>query len=189
MGSSGSRQTKRQPRLRFIVGDFILETGAVLQERVTWISVIGERMWALYSQATHLPDNASPIGKQMTNRFETAGEIRAIMDPQQVTDSFKKREFALEIDDGRYPQTVKFQLVQDKTALLDDFEVGQQVRVHFNLKGREYTRKSDGETDYWTNLECWRIEKAEDTEKETNQPPPVEDDSSTDEPFDDDIPF
>jgi hypothetical protein len=96
----------------------------------------------------------------MTNRFETMGEIRAIMDTQQVTDSFRKREFALEIEDGRYPQTVKFQLVQDKTELLDDFDVGQHVRVHFNLRGREYTRKSDGATDYWTNLECWRIEKA-----------------------------
>ena len=97
----------------------------------------------------------------MTNRYEATGEIRAIMDTQQVTDSFRKREFALEIEDGRYPQTVKFQLVQDKTELLDDFEVGQQVQVQFNLRGREYTRKSDGATDYWTNLECWRIEKAE----------------------------
>ena len=96
----------------------------------------------------------------MTNRYEATGEIRAILDTQQVTDSFRKREFALEIEDGRFPQTVKFQLVQDKTELLDDFEVGQQVRVHFNLRGREYTRKSDGATDYWTNLECWRIEKA-----------------------------
>ena len=145
-------------------------------------------MWALYSQATRSTDSASPIGEQMTNRFETTGEIRAIMDPQKVTESFRKREFALEIDDGRYAQTVKFQLVQDKTALLDDFEVGQQVRIHFNLRGREYTRKSDGETDYWTNLECWRIEAAEETEQETNQPPPIEDDSST-EPFEDDIPF
>lgn len=127
----------------------------------------------------------------MTNRYEAAGEIRAIMDTQQVTDSFRKREFALEIEDGRYSQTVKFQLVQDKTELLDDFEVGQQVRIHFNLRGREYTRKSDGATDYWTNLECWRIEKAEGIE---DQASPSQ--SSADEPAaasfgdgSDDIPF
>lgn len=105
----------------------------------------------------------------MSNHYDATGEIRAIMDAQQVTDSFRKREFALEIDDGRYPQIVKFQLVQDKTELLDDFEVGQQVRVHFNLRGREYTRKSDGATDYWTNLECWRIEKAESAEEVADQ--------------------
>jgi len=56
---------------------------------------------------------------------------------------------------------VGVRLIQDKTALLDEFDVGAQVRVHFNLRGREYTRKSDGATDYWTNLECWRIEKAD----------------------------
>jgi single-strand DNA-binding protein len=114
----------------------------------------------------------------MTNRYEATGEIRAIMDTQQVTDSFRKREFALEIDDGRYSQTVKFQLVQDKTELLDDFDVGQQVRVHFNLRGREYTRKSDGATDYWTNLECWRIENAEGAGGDANQPLVSDDESN-----------
>ncbi len=115
----------------------------------------------------------------MSNRYEAMGAIRAIMDPQQVTDSFRKREFALEIDDGRYSQTVKFQLVQDKTELLDDFEVGQQVRVHFNLRGREYTRKADGATDYWTNLECWRIEKAEGADESAEQSGPGQAESET----------
>jgi hypothetical protein len=125
----------------------------------------------------------------MSNQYEATGEIRAIMDTQQVTDSFRKREFALEIEDGRYSQTVKFQLVQDKTELLDDFEVGQQVRVHFNLRGREYTRKSDGATDYWTNLECWRIEKAEGAGDDQAGP---DGGGSGEDPFSggsDDIPF
>lgn len=124
----------------------------------------------------------------MTNRFEVTGVIRTIMDTQQVTDSFRKREFALEIEDGRYPQTVKFQLVQDKTSLLDDFEAGQQVQVHFNLRGREFTRKTDGQTDYWTNLECWRIERSEDSGSIVDQPPPDEEDRS-EGTLDDDIPF
>ena len=130
----------------------------------------------------------------MTNRYEATGEIRAIMDTQQVTDSFRKREFALEIDDGRYSQTVKFQLVQDKTELLDDYEVGQQVKVHFNLRGREYTRKSDGATDYWTNLECWRLEKAEGADESADQSGPGQAEAeagffSGSSGPDDDIPF
>ncbi|HMB72294.1 MAG TPA: DUF3127 domain-containing protein [Gammaproteobacteria bacterium] len=127
----------------------------------------------------------------MTNRYEATGEIRAIMDTQQVTDSFRKREFALEIADGRYPQTVKFQLVQDKTELLDDFDVGHQVRVHFNLRGREYTRRSDGATDYWTNLECWRIEKADAAGEGVDQARTDRDvsDSGTFGADSDDIPF
>jgi hypothetical protein len=127
----------------------------------------------------------------MTNRYEATGAIRAIMETQQVTDSFRKREFALEIEDGRYSQTVKFQLVQDKTELLDEFDVGAQVRVHFNLRGREYTRRSDGATDYWTNLECWRIEKTDDVDGQLDQPWPTDNESGTGsfESGDDEIPF
>ena len=94
----------------------------------------------------------------MSNKFEVVGTILAIMDTQQITDTFKKREFALEILDGNYAQTVKFQTVQDKTDVIDEYNIGQNVKVFFNLRGREYTRKSDGATDYWLNLECWRIE-------------------------------
>ena len=97
-----------------------------------------------------------------TNKFQATGTVRAIMDTQQISDTFRKREFALEIQDGNYPQTVKFQTVQDRTELLDNLEVGQEVTVHFNLKGREFTRKTDGTTDYWTNLEAWRIEAPSD---------------------------
>ncbi len=93
----------------------------------------------------------------MANSFEVTGTVHAIMDTTQISDTFKKREFVLEIADGNYPQHVKFQVVQDKTALLDNFKVGQPVKVLFNLKGRPYQRK-DGTTDYWLNLDCWRME-------------------------------
>jgi single-strand DNA-binding protein len=96
----------------------------------------------------------------MANSFETVGTLSAVMETQQVTDTFKKREFVIEIADGQYPQHIKFQVVQDKTALLDQYSVGQQIRVLFNLKGRAY-QKRDGGTDYWLNLDAWRIESAE----------------------------
>ncbi|MBI2794076.1 MAG: DUF3127 domain-containing protein [Ignavibacteria bacterium] len=103
----------------------------------------------------------------MANSFETNGSIIVIMDTQQITDTFKKREFVVEIADGNYPQQVKFQMIQDKTALLDNYKVGQQVKIFFNLKGRSYTRK-DNTTDYFTNLDCWRIESAEGTASASN---------------------
>jgi hypothetical protein len=96
----------------------------------------------------------------MANSFEVIGTVHQIMDTTQISDTFKKREFVLEIADGNYPQHVKFQVVQDKTALLDNFKIGQAVKVLFNLKGRPYQRK-DGSTDYWLNLDCWRMEPAQ----------------------------
>jgi hypothetical protein len=124
----------------------------------------------------------------MSKGYQAEGTLRAILDTEQVNDSFRKREFAVEIEDGKFPQTIKFQTVQDRTELLDDYAVGQKVRVHFDLRGREFTRKRDGTTDWWVNLDCWRLEAldgASDTPAAAGAP--AAEDRADD--FDDDIPF
>jgi spore germination protein YaaH len=65
----------------------------------------------------------------------------------------------LEIQDGNYPQHIKFQVTQDRCAILDSYKVGQQLKVMFNLRGRPFQNK-DGQTLYFTNLEAWRVEAA-----------------------------
>ncbi len=95
----------------------------------------------------------------MANSYEAVGTLAAIMDTQQVKDTFKKRDFVLEIADGNYPQHIKFQVTQDRCALLDAMKVGQQVKVLFNLRGRPFQNR-EGQTVYYTNLEAWRIEGA-----------------------------
>ena len=124
----------------------------------------------------------------MSNRYEAEGKIHAIMDTQEINDRFRKREFVLEIQDGSYQQHVKFQTVQDKCELLDGLEVGPEVKIAFNLKGREYTRRSDGSTDYFVNLECWRIEAPGAQDAPGNQdtgpaPEDIPDDDYGDVPF------
>ncbi len=79
------------------------------------------------------------------------GKVHKIFDEQHISGSFKKREFVIETDE-KYPQLVKFELVQDKTDLIDPFKVGTVVEVFFNLRGREWNDK------YFTNLHAWKIE-------------------------------
>ncbi|HLP29242.1 MAG: DUF3127 domain-containing protein [Ignavibacteria bacterium] len=98
----------------------------------------------------------------MANSFEAVGTMHVVMDTQQVKDTFKKREFVIEMQDGNYPQHIKFQVTQDRCALLDNFKVGQQVKVLFNLRGRPFQNR-EGQTVYFTNLEAWRIEPATGT--------------------------
>lgn len=89
--------------------------------------------------------------------FETVGLIKVILPTQQVSDKFAKREFVVTTElESKYPQYVTFQLTQDKCALLDTINVGQEVKVHFNLRGREWNGP-DG-TKYFNTLEAWRIE-------------------------------
>ncbi len=125
--------------------------------------------------------------------FEVSGKLHVKYDAQQVTERFTKREFILEIGDGPYPQHVKFQLVQDKTPVLDPFEVGDILQVSFDLRGREYTSPK-GEISYFTNLNAWRVQKADQT---PDTPPQTQEDgtanfpSAADEPVGefDDLPF
>ena len=85
------------------------------------------------------------------------GKIHAIMQTQQVTATFRKREFVLEFaENPEYPQFILYQLVQDRVELIDQYKVGDTVDVSFNLRGRSWT-SPQGETKYFNSLEAWRI--------------------------------
>lgn len=90
--------------------------------------------------------------------YDAQGKLHEIFDEQQVSEKFRKREFVLEIPDGAYTQFIKFQLTQDKCSLLDQYKVGDEVKVAFNLSGKPFTK--NGTTMYFTNLGAWRIEPA-----------------------------
>ena len=86
-----------------------------------------------------------------------AGTLLKIYETVQVTEKFAKREFILEVESGKYAEQVKFQLIQDKCDLLDNFEENEPITVHFNLKGKAWTNK-EGATNYFTNLDAWKLE-------------------------------
>lgn len=88
-----------------------------------------------------------------------AGKIIEIYDIQQISDSFKKREFVVEYTENpSYPEFIKFELIQDRCALLDAYNTGDEVTVNFNLKGRKWT-DPQGQTKYFNSLQAWRIEE------------------------------
>lgn len=84
--------------------------------------------------------------------FEITGKLLRKYDTENKTASFQAREFVIEIQDGNYPQYIKFQLTQDRCALLDSHDEGNEIKVHFDLRGREWQGK------YFTNLNAWRLE-------------------------------
>ena len=88
-------------------------------------------------------------------------EIRAILieisKEVNVSKTFRKREFiAAYAENPQYPEYLKFEMVQDKCDLLNDFEVGQEVNIYFNLKGRKWISPK-GETLYFNTLQAWKI--------------------------------
>jgi hypothetical protein len=92
--------------------------------------------------------------------YEVTGKLVAIYDTVQRTESFRTREFVIEksedIGGRQITNYIKFQSVQDRTAILDKVKKGDEVKIHFNLKGTKWMK--DGRENYITNLDAWRIE-------------------------------
>jgi hypothetical protein len=87
--------------------------------------------------------------------LQIEGKLFKVYPTEQKTDKFQSRDFAIEFMSGNYPQLVKFQLSNDKCDLIDAYQIGSQVRVYFDLRGREWNDK------ILTNLQAWKIESLE----------------------------
>ena len=89
--------------------------------------------------------------------MDITGILKVKGEAQQVSEKFRKREFVLSDNSSQYPQHISFQLTQDKCSLIDQYNVGDEIKVHFNLRGREWTSPKN-EVKYFNTLEAWRIE-------------------------------
>ena len=124
--------------------------------------------------------------------MEVQGKIKLIGETQTVgSNGFRKRELVLTTEE-QYPQHLSIDFVQDKTDLLNDFQVGQAVKVGINLRGREWI-SPQGETKHFNSIQGWRIDSLQQNVPSAVPPvPPVEafeptNDLKTEEP--DDLPF
>lgn len=129
--------------------------------------------------------------------MEIRGKVHEIGDVQQVTDTFKKRDLIIQYaENPQFVEYIRFEATQDRTSLFDNLNVGDEVEVAFNLRGRPWTNK-DGITSYFNSLVAWRVSKVTTTpvaaggaayENAAQSTPPTVD-ISTDDGKDDDLPF
>ena len=89
--------------------------------------------------------------------MEVTGKIKVINPEQQVSASFRKRELVVATEE-QYPQFISINFVQDKCDLLNNYNVGEAVKVSINLRGREWVNPQ-GETRYFNSIQGWRIER------------------------------
>jgi single-strand DNA-binding protein len=119
--------------------------------------------------------------------YDLTGKVKLIQDAQTFGSGFTKREMVVVVEDGKYPQEINLEFVQDKVSLLDNVQVGQEVTVTFDIRGREYNGR------YFNNLQGWKIQAGEAAAApaDAEGKPPV---SDKDVPadfteYEDDIPF
>ena len=128
--------------------------------------------------------------------YELTGKLVAKYDTVQKSATFKTREFAVEktedIGGGPITNYVKFQTVQDKTSIIDRINVGDEIKIYFNIKGTKWEK--DGKVNYFTNLDAWRIEPLGQTGNskgvtDTEYMEPLDTFSATSPDAIDDLPF
>ena len=86
------------------------------------------------------------------------------------TGGFRKREFVVEFaENPEYPEFIKFELIQDKCDDLDQYEIGANITIAFNLKGRKWVNPK-GEKVYFNSLQAWRLSGGEAAPGPTNTP-------------------
>ena len=89
--------------------------------------------------------------------MEVIGKVKLIGEVQTFgSNGFRKRELVVTTDE-QYPQMIMVEFVQDKCDLLNNFAVGQDVKVAINLRGREWINPQ-GEAKYFNSIQGWRIE-------------------------------
>ena len=94
--------------------------------------------------------------------MEIQGRIKTIFATETVgQNGFQKRDLVITTD-GQYPQDIIIQFAQGNCALLDNLQIGQIVKVHFNLQGREWT-SPQGEVKYFNTVVGWKIELIQTT--------------------------
>ena len=94
--------------------------------------------------------------------MEIQGRIKQIFATESVgQNGFQKRDVVITTN-GQYPQDIIIQFAQGNCALLDNLQIGQIVKIHFNLQGREWT-SPQGEVKYFNTVVGWKIELIQTT--------------------------
>ncbi len=104
--------------------------------------------------------------------MEVTGRIKVLSAEMQVSATFRKRELVVTTEE-QYPQHIMIEFTQDKSDLLNNYKVGDVVKVSINLGGREWINPQ-GEAKYFNSVRGWRIEKIQaEAPMQQQQAPPM----------------
>lgn len=123
--------------------------------------------------------------------MEVTGKIKKIDETKTFgNNGFRKREIVITTDE-QYPQMILIEFVQDKCDLMNSFNVGEEIKVSINLRGREWINPQ-GEAKYFNSIQGWRVEKVQAAG--SGEVPPMDASSfapatSVDDSEPDDLPF
>jgi len=115
--------------------------------------------------------------------MELIGRVKLVRDEQSFASGFTKREFVISTEE-QYPQDIQFELLKEKGSLIASYNLGDRIKVFFDIRGREYQGK------YYNSLVSWKIEgqgaEASQQGAAPMPPPPLPPSAAE---MEDDLPF
>ncbi len=101
--------------------------------------------------------------------YSVKGTLKRVGNIEIVgSNNFMKRTFVVETKEN-YPQTLEFQLTKDRVDIIEVYATGEEMEVHFNLRGREWTNPQS-EIKVFNTLECWKLVKVAGQPQASSQP-------------------
>ena len=85
-----------------------------------------------------------------------SGVITNISKAEKKSDKFTVQTFVVQTA-GKYPQVIQFQLTNDRVGMADQY-LDKEVKVEFDIQGREWKPDPTQPAKYFTTLNCWKIE-------------------------------
>ena len=84
--------------------------------------------------------------------MEVSGKVVSVGQTESVgQNGFTKRLLVIETNE-QYPQKLPIDFVKDKTSLLDQIKIDQDVMIQINLRGSEHNGR------WYAQIQGWKIE-------------------------------
>ena len=90
---------------------------------------------------------------KVTGKIHNVGALRV------VSEKFKSKDVVL-LTDEKFPQYITIQFTQEKTNIISEANLGENVEVSINLRGREW-KSPTGEIKYFNTIEGWQVNAVE----------------------------
>lgn len=94
----------------------------------------------------------------MSTSIILQGTLIHTKNEQKISDTFRKRDFVIEVSDGTHSQEILLELHQDRVDLIDPYADGEEIKCSVNIRGKKYEKPLE-DPRWFNSLVCWKIER------------------------------
>lgn len=91
------------------------------------------------------------------DKVEIIGKVYFKTEVELIGANQMKKQILVVETDGQFPQKLPIEFIKDKCDLLNNLQIGQQVKVSVNVRGNEYQDRNQV-TRFGLSFQGWKVE-------------------------------